>query len=69
MTGLYRNNNERKADLVIARGSLAFRGMIRDGKLLVQEVGPYERQILREERADALARLVIDKVMRGAGRA
>lgn len=64
MTGLYKDNLDRMADVLTANVSTEVCGVMCEGRMRFMPMEPYEREILREERAGAIARLTIDAAMR-----
>lgn len=66
MSSLYKNPKERIADILVANSSTAMRFKpTQDGKLRLAATSDMERVYLKEDQAEALARLTIDKAMQG----
>lgn len=66
MATLYKNLEERIADVLVANSSTAIRFKSSQGrKLRLATTSKFERVVLKEEQAEAIARLTIDKAMQG----
>ncbi len=65
--GFYKDHDDLVADVVLAKASLLARWVCREnGRVTLVKTTPYEREILREEQAGAIARLAIDKAMKAS---
>lgn len=61
---LYKNNADRIADVLAANASTAIRFKpAKNGKMMLAATNKFERVVLKEEQAAAIARLTIDKAM------
>ena len=64
MAGLYINEDERTADFIISNSVKAFSFTTNDqGEQILVPSSKYEREIHLDDKAEAIAKLAIDKAM------
>lgn len=65
MPGLYKSDVDRQADVLLANANIDLRWRpTASGKMTLESTSPLEREVMREEQVEALARIAVDDAMR-----